>query len=132
METLRHDGFQVGGTTIGPFSVPCPGCGVYIILTGRSEWDDKTFMQRLWFILNRTIWMAVSSLVIAGGFALIATYFASEHWFMNRVQVQQCRWRMYWFATALITIQFFRIAMQEIRDSQQRTRDVEFGSSSHN
>jgi|GEM_PF-2278851 len=123
-EVVRQDGFQVGGSTIGPSSMLCPGCDCGL-LTGQSEWDEKNFTQKWWFLMGRVMWMLVSSLVIASAFASVVTLVAVEYGFANPAQKVLCFLVAYCVGTAFIGFQLFRNAAKEIRESKRRTHDAE-------
>ena len=123
-EIVRQDGFQAGGSTIGPSSMRCPGCGCGL-LTGQSEWDEKSFAQKTWFLIGRVTWLLVSSLVVASAFASIVTLIVVEYRFVNPAQKELCFLTAYCVGTALIGFQLFRNAAKEIRESKRRTRDAE-------
>jgi hypothetical protein len=122
-EAIFHDGFRSGSTTIGPAWVPCGGCGCPI-LTGQTEWDDKSFVQRLWFVIQRAIWLLISSLVFAGTPAFIIGAIATEHWHLDRAHENRWRLRTYGVGTAILGCVFFYNAAKEIRESRRRTGDV--------
>ncbi len=123
-ETVRHDGFRAGSTSIGPAALPCRQCGC-LIVTGQSEWDDKTFAQQVWFVMQRTAWMLGSSLVFASVVAYIVASIATEYWNFDRAHEQSWQLKTFCVGTFFVAVVFFRNAAREIRESRRRKQAIE-------
>lgn len=72
-EIVSHGAFQVGGSSIGPSLLPCPGCGV-AVESGLSEWDEKSVDVRAWHILRLLLWTIVGTFLIANAAAYLVTW----------------------------------------------------------
>ena len=119
-EVVRHNGFRVGGSSIGPSSIPCPGCGIHIV-TEQSEWAEKSLLARAWFFLQLGIWTLVGSVFLAGALTILVYQVAVAYRFIKVSQQTNFGWVVYGLATGLIGLQLFRNAFREIRESRQRT-----------
>ncbi len=118
--TVAHNGFKAGGTSIGPSAIPCPGCGIAVV-SGQSEWDEKHFFQKAWFVLQRLFWWLAASFFIAGFLATIVGLIAVEAKFIR--EPQRMLWSLVTFGVGalLIGVILGRNAFKEIRESRQRT-----------
>lgn len=116
---VSHDGFQVGGTSIGPSAISCPECGLCYD-SGKSEWDEKYFIAKVWILFTRFIWLLLSSFFIAGGFALAIRYFALRMKWIHPAQETICMIVSYCIGTLFLSYFFFRNIIREIHESRQR------------
>lgn len=120
IQTVRHNGFQAGGTSIGPSSIPCPHCATWV-LSGQSEWNEMGVLQKSWFVLTRLAWIGIGCIVIGGlislmaGWAIVETRFAPpaerSHWVVA----------VFVLNSLLISGIMIRNMRREISDSQLRS-----------
>jgi hypothetical protein len=61
---VKHDGFRVDGSSLGPASAACKHCETPYD-TGKSEWADKTMAQKTAFILGRVLWTCLSAVMFS-------------------------------------------------------------------
>lgn len=120
--TVRHSGFAAGGTSIGPSSINCPGCGA-VLETNTSEWDEKGLVPKMWFVFTRLIWWIVSSLTFGACSALILAKAAVEFEFADASQEERIGIVAFSSIAFLLAVLFVRKAYQEIRDSLERMDD---------
>lgn len=118
---VRHNGFQAGGTSIGPSVIACPECGTWVG-TNQSEWVEKSFLQRAWFVLQRLVWLIIGSVVVGGGMAIVTGTVAVESHWIDKSQQGTCVLTAFCAVSMLISAILVRNARREIRNSLERTR----------
>jgi hypothetical protein len=126
-EVVRHGGFRAGGSSIGPSTIHCAGCGA-ALLTGQSEWGEKTILQQSWYIVQRVIWLIVASLLLVAPVVAIGVWAAVNNRFLDPSQQGLAIGAGYTIGTAIVGIILFRNAAKEIRESRQRTSNIEAAS----
>ena len=122
--TVRHNGFQAGGTSIGAPAIACPGCGTSVC-TGQMEWDEKGLLSKFWFVLTRLSWMMAASIFVAGFFGMLVGWCAVEFRLIRLRQQGLYTLVAYLAGTLPIVVILGRNALKEIRESRQRTRAVD-------
>jgi hypothetical protein len=123
-QIVSHNGLQAGGTSIGPSVIPCPGCGSWLG-TGTSEWDEKGFFQKWWFLLSRLLWFVVGSVVIAGLLGAMIGWAAVETQVVGPGLRIHCTIAAYIVISLLIAWIMARNTLREIRDSRRRVAEAE-------
>jgi hypothetical protein len=122
-QIVRHNGFQAGGTSIGPSAIRCPGCGSWVG-TGTSEWDEKGFFQKSWFLLTRLLWFVVGSVVVAGFLGAMIGWAAVEARVVGPGLRIHCTLAAYIVISLLIAWIMARNTLREIRDSRRRVAEA--------
>jgi hypothetical protein len=123
-QIVRHNGLQAGGTSIGPSVIPCPGCGSWLA-TGTSEWDEKGFFQKSWFLLSRLLWFVVGSVVVAGLLGAMIGWAAVETRVVGPGLRIHCTLAACVAISLLIAGIMAKNAWREIRDSRRRVAESE-------
>lgn len=71
-------GFRAASTTIGASTVGCENCGEEV-LTGRSEWREKSIVGKAWFWIFRGSWAIPSAMFFGAigfmGFEFVRIFF---------------------------------------------------------
>ena len=110
-----------GSSTIGPPLVLCPHCGLPI-KTGRSEWKDKTDVQRFGYHLLVWAWWWPAGILCVFAIGLIA--FLGITSLMND-EVDISPRMLLWVvpvAAVISALRFAHMSAKEIGDSKERTQ----------
>lgn len=118
-ETVLHSGFQSGGTSIGPPTISCPNCGL-LIDTGKSEWREKSTLQKTWFISSRLTWFSVSAFFLGSLCGIVVVWGLDENGFIRNVDRQFYFFVVFGIASLLLGALFCANAIREIRESDRR------------
>lgn len=119
-EIVMHRGFQVGGSSIGPYLIPCPKCGL-LVESGLSEWADKSIAERQWYIVRLILWAIAGAVIVGGVAAAIGSAILVQLELVRQAQISTCRIIIFWSVSAILVSQLFRNGRGEIRESKERT-----------
>jgi hypothetical protein len=120
-QSIRHQGFRAGGTSIGPSTIPCPACGT-VVKTGDSEWDEKGLFQKSWFFLSCIAWWIAGSLFVGGAFACVVGWCAVESRLIAKSQEALCIAIAFVGGILFLGTILMRNALWEIRESRKRSK----------
>ena len=120
-ESVNINGFRAASTTIGPPTMLCPACGCELI-TGLSEWADKSPVERAWFFVRLALWSTVSGLVVAGGGGAILAFVLIGCGVIDEGQYEACSLVFLCLGSSLLAGMLVRNARCEIRQSLARSR----------
>ena len=118
-ETVRHSGFQSGGSSIGPSEIACQNCRTYVA-TGLSEWSEKHIVQKITFFVGRFLWFVAASFFLPGLFAFAVSSLAVYQAGMHSKHKTLCFAVAFSVGTFFLGLTFLRQIAKELRASRER------------
>jgi hypothetical protein len=122
-QNVRHNGFQAAATSIGPRLIPCPGCNLEIV-SGQSEWNEKSLFGKSSFLFGRFVWWIVGSLFLALPLSVIFVWIGEGLEQMDPLEKNANIAKTFVMFSFLLGVVLIRNIFWEIRESRKRTADA--------